>query len=71
MELANPSVEGDELVGADGVSMPLADVLMLEVREVSTGRTVLALLGTALGVSVAFIVYNVYKAAKWLDDWDP
>ena len=40
VELANPSVEGDQLVGADGVSLPLADVLMLEIREFNLGRTV-------------------------------
>ena len=39
VELANPSVEGDQLVGADGVSLPLADVLMIEIRELSLGRT--------------------------------
>ena len=45
VELANPSVEGDQLVGADGVSLPLADVLMLEIREFSWGRT----LGAGVG----------------------
>ena len=38
LELENPSVEGDELV-APGVSMPLADILRLEVRASSRGRT--------------------------------
>ena len=37
-ELENPSVEGDELV-APGVSMPLADILRLEVLASSRGRT--------------------------------
>ena len=40
VELANPSVEGDQLVGADGVSLPLADVLMLETREFNYGKTI-------------------------------
>ena len=40
LELENPSVEGDELV-APGVSMPLADVLRLEVQASSRGRTAL------------------------------
>ena len=40
VELENPSVEGDELV-APGVSMPLADVLRLEVQASSRGRTAL------------------------------
>ena len=40
VELANPSVDGDQLVGADGISMPLADLLMLEVKKFSMGRTI-------------------------------
>ena len=40
LELENPSVEGDELV-APGVSMPLADVLRLEVQASRRGRTAL------------------------------
>ena len=40
VELENPSVEGDQLLGANGVSLPLADVLMLEIREFNLGRTV-------------------------------
>ena len=38
LELEGPSVEGGELV-APGVSMPLADILRLEVRASSRGRT--------------------------------
>ena len=52
LELENPSVEGDELV-APGVSMPLADILLLEVREFSMDRTVLLAEGVAAGVLVA------------------
>ena len=55
VELANPSVEGDQLVGAGGVSMPLADVLMLETREFSLGRTIGLVLGTVVLVPVALI----------------
>ena len=40
LELENPSVEGDELV-APGVSMPLADILRLEVQASRRGRTAL------------------------------
>ena len=50
VELANPSVEGDQLVGTtttrsggsfepSDASVPLADVLMIEIRELSLGRT--------------------------------
>ena len=38
-ELVSPSVEGDQLVGAGGFSMPLADILLLEVWEISIWRT--------------------------------
>ncbi len=41
LELVSPSVEGDQLVGAGDFSMPLEDVLRLEVRGFSLGRTVL------------------------------
>ena len=55
VELANPSVDGDQLVGADGISMPLADLLMLETREFSLGRTIGLVLGTVVLVPVALI----------------
>ena len=51
LELENPSVEGDELV-APGVSIPLADILRLEVRASSRGRTAGAV---AAGLFVLFI----------------
>ena len=57
VELANPSVEGDQLVGADGVSLPLADVLMLEIRELSLGRT--AGLGVLLSLPLGLLVCAV------------
>ena len=54
VELENPSVEGDELL-APGVSMPLADILELEVREFSMDRTALLLVGVAAGVLVVAV----------------
>ena len=54
LELENPSVEGDQLVGP-GVSMPLADILLLEVREFSMDRTVLLAEGVAAGVLVVAV----------------
>ena len=48
-EVVSPSVEGDQLVGADGVSLPLADVLMLETREFNYGKTI------GLGALVLFL----------------
>ena len=62
VELERPVVEGDQLVGADGVSMPLADVLMLETREFSAGRTALAVLGTVVGAYVT-LVTQVWRLA--------
>ena len=40
LELVSPSVEGDQLVGAGDFSMPLEDILRLEVRGFSLGRTI-------------------------------
>ena len=46
MELERPAVDGDELVApASGVSVPLADILRLEVRGFSFIRTVLPVAG--------------------------
>ena len=40
-EVVSPSVEGDQLVGAGDFSVPLEDILRLEVRGFSVGRTLL------------------------------
>ena len=52
LELENPSVEGDELVASGGFSMPLADIIGLEVREFSMDRTMILLGGVVVGVLV-------------------
>jgi hypothetical protein len=49
VELENPSVEGDALV-VPNVSMPLVDIIGLEVREFSMDRTMILLGGVAAGV---------------------
>ena len=54
VELENPSVEGDEVVG-NTRSVPLGEILMLEVREFSMDRTVLLAVGVAAGVLVAAV----------------
>ena len=54
VELESPSVEGDALV-APNVSMPLADITGLEVREFSMDRTMILLGGVAAGVLVAAV----------------
>ena len=38
-EVVAPSVEGDQLVGAGDFSVPLADILRLEIRRFSVVRT--------------------------------
>ena len=55
-EVVAPSVEGDQLVGAGGFSMPLSDIRGLEVRGVSMGRTLLIGLGGIVAVPVLFVV---------------
>ena len=49
MELERPVVDGDELV-APGVSMPLEDILRLEVRGISIIRTI----GVVFGLFSAY-----------------
>ena len=59
LELVSPSVEGDQLVGAaSGVSVPLADILRLEVRGFSLGRTIGA--GFGVYMAVILVVYSLY-----------
>ena len=55
-ELVSPSVEGDQLVGADGVSMPLADILRLETHGFSLDRTLTLVVGGVILVPVAVLV---------------
>ena len=40
LEVVSPSVEGDQLVGAGDVALALEDILRLEVRRNSTGRSI-------------------------------
>ena len=61
VELESPSVEGDALV-APNVSMPLVDIIGLEVREFSMDRTMILLGGVAAGVlmvAVAAVVATI------------
>ena len=51
-EVVAPSVEGDQLVGAGDFSMPLADILSLEVRGFSLVDTI----GAGFGLYTAVIV---------------
>ena len=55
-EVVSPSVEGDQLVGAGDFSMPLSDILGLEVRGISLGRTVLMGFGGVVVLPVAFAI---------------
>ena len=56
LELESPSVEGDELVAPGNFSMPLADILRLEVWASSQGRTALAAFG---GLAVVFVAQGL------------
>ena len=65
VELERPAVDGDELVAPGDFSMPLADVLMLEVQRFDVARTILRVGGA---VTAAFVVY---VGLCWPDDFDP
>ena len=65
VERERPAVDGDELVAPGGFSMPLADVLMLEVQRFDVARTILRVGGA---VTAAFVVY---VGLCWPDDFDP
>ena len=65
VELERPAVDGDELVAPGGFSMPLADVLALEVRRFDVARTILRVGG---GATAAFVVY---AGLCWPDDTSP
>ncbi len=65
MELERPVVDGDELVAPGGFSMPLADVLMLEVQRFDAARTIFRVGGGATAAFVALV------ALCWPDDLDP
>ena len=65
LELERPAVDGDQLVAPGGFSMPLADVLALEVRRFDVARTILRVGG---GATAAFVVY---VGLCWPDDPSP
>ncbi|SVD45466.1 uncharacterized protein METZ01_LOCUS398320 [marine metagenome] len=56
LELVSPSVEGDQLVGAGDFSVPLEDILRLEVRGFSLGRTILAGIGAYTAVAAGALL---------------
>jgi len=55
-EVVAPSVEGDQLVGAGDFSIPLADILGLEVHGFSLGRTMLVVLGGVVVLPVILVI---------------
>ena len=64
VELENPLVEGDQLLGTNGVALPLADVLMLEIREFSWVRTLLlAIALPPLGVVLGMLACGIDQSA--------
>ena len=62
VELERPAVDGDELV-ASGVSVPLADILRLQVRGFSLDRTMLLGLGVAGGVLGGLILLLLWDGS--------
>ena len=62
LELERQAVDGDELVAPGNFSMPLADVLVLEVYRLSVERTIF----TGAGGAAAALV-----ALCWPDDASP
>ncbi len=57
MDLERPAVDGDQLVAPGGFSMPLADILQLEVQGISILRTI----GFGYGVAgVALVLAVIY-----------
>ena len=59
-EVVAPSVEGDQLVGADGFSMPLEDITEIEFRRISAGRTLLLVpLAWISIIPVAIVVCSI------------
>ena len=55
-EVVAPSVKGDQLVGAGDFSMPLADILGLEVHGFSLGRTALLVVGGVVALPVLLVI---------------
>ena len=47
--LYSPSVEGDEIVSSDGLSVPIADIVKLEVWEEEDGWSPFAVVGGVVG----------------------
>ena len=58
-EVVEPSVEGDQLVGAGDFSMPLEDITEIEFRRISAGRTILLVPLAWLSFIPAFILYSI------------
>ena len=66
LELERPAVDGDQLVAPGGFSMPLADVLRLEVRELHILRSLGA--GYLGGLAVAGLAL-VIEIIRCGDQW--
>ena len=58
LELERPAVDGDQLVAPGGFSMPLADILQLEVQGISILRTIGFGYGVAGVVLVGSVIYD-------------
>jgi hypothetical protein len=64
LELVSPSVEGDQLVGAGNFSVPLEDILRLEVQRFSLQRTLTA--GSWVGMYAGwFLLLSLIEEVKY------
>ena len=61
--LYSPSVVGDEIVSADGLSVPIADIVNLEIWDETDGWSPFAIVGGILLVPVALIILVI---AAWV-----
>jgi hypothetical protein len=64
LELVSPSVEGDHLVGAGNLSVPLEDILRVEVRRFSLQPTLIA--GSWVGMYAGwFLLLSLIEEVKY------
>ena len=65
-EVVSPSVEGDQLVAPGGFSMPLADILRLEVRGLHILRSIgTGYLGGLAVAGLAMVIEIVRCGETW------
>jgi hypothetical protein len=61
--LYSPSVESDEIVSSDGLSVPIADIVNLEIWDETDGWSPFAIVGGIILIPVALIILVI---AAWV-----